>query len=77
MSNIALYIGFDFVMFSRNVTLALITVASTPVAFLMLAFIVKMARSTPISSKRGWETQRLHGREYFWTESCYRTRNSR
>lgn len=44
MSNIALYIGLIFVMFSRNVTLALITVASTPVAFLMLVFIVKMAR---------------------------------
>ena len=44
MSNIALYIGLIFVMFSRNVTLALITVASNPVAFLMLVFIVKMAR---------------------------------
>ena len=44
MSNIALYIGLIFVMFSKNVTLALITVASTPVAFLMLVFIVKMAR---------------------------------
>lgn len=44
MSNIVLYIALIFVMFSRNVTLALITIASTPVAFLMLIFIVKMAR---------------------------------
>ena len=44
MSNIVLYIGLILVMFSRNVTLALITIASTPVAFLMLIFIVKMAR---------------------------------
>ena len=44
MSNIVLYIGLILVMFSRNVTLAFITIASTPVAFLMLIFIVKMAR---------------------------------
>ena len=44
MSNIVLYIGLILVMFSRSVTLALITIASTPVAFLMLIFIVKMAR---------------------------------
>ncbi|HHK6713820.1 TPA: multidrug efflux ABC transporter subunit PatB [Streptococcus pneumoniae] len=44
MSNIVLYIGLILVMFSRNVTLALITIASTPLAFLMLIFIVKMAR---------------------------------
>ncbi|MBZ4291983.1 ABC transporter ATP-binding protein, partial [Streptococcus pneumoniae] len=35
MSNIVLYIGLILVMFSRNVTLALITIASTPLAFLM------------------------------------------
>ena len=53
-------------MFSRNVTLALITIASTPVAFLMLIFIVKMAsKYTKPPAKRGRETQRLYGREYF------------
>ena len=52
MSNIVLYIGLILVMFSRNVTLALITIASTPVAFLMLIFIVKMARNTPTSSRK-------------------------
>ena len=44
MSNIVLYIGLILVMLSRNVTLALITIASTPVAFFMLIFIMKMAR---------------------------------
>ncbi len=45
MSNIVLYIGLILVMFSRNVTLALITIASTPVAFLMLLFIVKIEQN--------------------------------
>lgn len=44
MTNIALYIGLILVMFSRNVTLTFITIASTPVAFLILIYIVRMAR---------------------------------
>ncbi|KXT74848.1 Lipid A export ATP-binding/permease protein MsbA [Streptococcus sp. DD10] len=44
MQNIALFIGLILVMFSRNVTLAMITVASTPVAFLVAIVIVKLAR---------------------------------
>ncbi|MEW4354992.1 ABC transporter ATP-binding protein [Streptococcus pneumoniae] len=44
MSNIALYIGLLIVMFSRHATLALVTIASTPVAVLMLMLILKMAR---------------------------------
>ena len=44
MTNIALYIGLLIVMFAKNVTLALITVASTPVAVIMLIVILKLAR---------------------------------
>lgn len=44
MTNIALYIGLLIVMFAKNVTLALITVASTPVAIIMLIVILKLAR---------------------------------
>lgn len=44
MTNIALYIGLLIVMFAKNVTLALITIASTPVAILMLIVILKLAR---------------------------------
>ena len=44
MTNIALYIGLLIVMFAKNVTLALITIASTPIAAIMLFFILKLAR---------------------------------
>lgn len=44
MSNIALFIGLIIIMFSRNTTLAWITIASTPIAFIVLIFIVRMAR---------------------------------
>ena len=44
MTNIALYIGLLIVMFSKNVTLALITIASTPIAVIMLIVILKLAR---------------------------------
>ena len=44
MSNIALFIGLLLIMFNRSLPLALITVASTPIAFIVLIFIVRMAR---------------------------------
>lgn len=44
MTNIALYIGLLIVMFAKNVTLALITTASTPIAVVMLIVILKLAR---------------------------------
>ena len=44
MTNIALYIGLIIVMFAKNVTLAFITIASTPIAILMLIVILKLAR---------------------------------
>ena len=44
MTNIALYIGLLIIMFAKNVTLALITVASTPIAVIMLIVILKLAR---------------------------------
>ena len=44
MTNIALYSGLLIVMFAKNVTLALITVASTPIAVIMLIVILKLAR---------------------------------
>ena len=44
MTNIALYIGLLIVMFAKNVTLALITTASTTIAVVMLFFILKLAR---------------------------------
>ena len=44
MTNIALFIGLLIVMFAKNVTLALITIASTPVAIIMLIVILKLAR---------------------------------
>ena len=44
MTNIALYIGLLIVMFAKNVTLALITIASTPISVIMLIIILKLAR---------------------------------
>lgn len=44
MTNIALYIGLLIVMFAKNVTLALITIANTPIAVIMLIVILKLAR---------------------------------
>lgn len=44
MTNIALYIGLLIVMFVKNITLALITIASTPIAIIMLIVILKLAR---------------------------------
>ena len=44
MTNIALFIGLLIVMFAKNVTLALITIASTPIAVIMLIVILKLAR---------------------------------
>ena len=44
MTNIALYIGLLIVMFAKNVALALITIASTPIAVIMLIVILKLAR---------------------------------
>ena len=44
MTNIALYNGLLIVMFAKNVTLALITIASTPIAVIMLIVILKLAR---------------------------------
>ena len=44
MTNSALYIGLLIVMFAKNVTLALITIASTPIAVIMLIVILKLAR---------------------------------
>ena len=52
LTNIALYIGLLIVMFAKNVTLALITIASTPIAILMLIVILKLARKyTTIQQK--------------------------
>ena len=44
LTNIALYIGLIIVMFAKNVTLTFITIASTPIAILMLIVILKLAR---------------------------------
>ncbi|MBF0845437.1 ABC transporter ATP-binding protein, partial [Streptococcus danieliae] len=44
VSNIALYVGLVWMMFVQNQQLAWVTVASTPVALLLLIFIVRMAR---------------------------------
>ena len=44
MSNIALYIGLIIIMFMRHATLAWVTIASTPVAIIVLVSIVKLAR---------------------------------
>ena len=44
MTNIALYIGLLIVMFAKNVILALITIASTPIVVIMLIVILKLAR---------------------------------
>ena len=44
MTNIALFIGLLIVMFAKNVTLALITIASTPIAVIMVFFILKLAQ---------------------------------
>lgn len=44
VSNIALYIGLVWMMFVQHAQLAWVTVASTPIAFLLLVFIVRMAR---------------------------------
>lgn len=44
MSNALLYLGLVIIMFVQNVRLAWITVASTPVAFLLLVVIVRLAR---------------------------------
>lgn len=44
LTNIALYIGLIIVMFAKNITLAFITIASTPIAILMLIVILKLAR---------------------------------
>ena len=44
MSNALLYLGLVIIMFVQNARLAWITVASTPVAFLLLVFIVRLAR---------------------------------
>lgn len=44
MSNIALYIGLIIIMFMRHTTLAWVTIASTPVAIIVLVSIVKLAR---------------------------------
>ena len=44
LTNIALYIGLIIVMFAKNVTLAFITIVSTPIAILMLIVILKLAR---------------------------------
>ncbi|MBF0698966.1 ABC transporter ATP-binding protein [Streptococcus danieliae] len=44
VSNVALYVGLVWMMFVQNQRLAWVTVASTPVALLLLVFIVRMAR---------------------------------
>ena len=44
MSNALLYLGLVIIMFVQNTRLAWITVASTPVAFLLLVVIVRLAR---------------------------------
>lgn len=44
MSNVLLYIGLVIIMFVQNTKLAWITVASTPVAILLLVVIIKLAR---------------------------------
>ena len=44
MSNALLYLGLVIIMFVQNARLAWITVASTPVAFLFLVVIVRLAR---------------------------------
>ncbi len=44
MSNALLYMGLVIIMFVQNARLAWITVASTPVAFLLLVVIVRLAR---------------------------------
>ena len=56
MTNIALYIGLLIVMFAKNVTLALITIASTPIAVIMLIVILKLARKyTNLQQKEVWK----------------------
>src|SRR5574344_641200 len=44
MTNVALYIGLIIMMFRQDVRLALVTIASTPVALLALIVIVRLAR---------------------------------
>ena len=44
MSNALLYLGLVIIMFVQNARLAWITVASTPIAFLLLVVIVRLAR---------------------------------
>ena len=44
MSNALLYLGLVIIMFVQNARLAWITIASTPVAFLLLVVIVRLAR---------------------------------
>ena len=52
MSNALLYLGLVIIMFVQNARLAWITVASTPVAFLLLVVIVRLLGNTPIFSKK-------------------------
>ncbi|HFU4238982.1 TPA: ABC transporter ATP-binding protein [Streptococcus suis] len=44
MTNIALYIGMVWMMFRQDVRLALVTVASTPIALLALVIIIRLSR---------------------------------
>lgn len=44
MTNVALYIGLIIMMFRQDVRLALVTIASTPVALLALVVIIRLAR---------------------------------
>ena len=44
MTNVALYIGLIIMMFRQDVRLALVTIASTPVALLALIVIIRLAR---------------------------------
>lgn len=44
ISNLALYIGLVWIMFSQNTTLAWVTVASTPVAVLFLITVIRTSR---------------------------------
>lgn len=44
VSNISLYIGIVWMMFMQNVELALVTMASTPVALILLVVIIRLSR---------------------------------
>ncbi len=73
MSNALLYLGLVIIMFVQNARLAWITVASTPVAFLLLVVIVRLARKYTNLQQKKSAASCLYGRDYFRSESRYRS----